>query len=309
VSLERAAGRVAHGRTWPALRRFWVARIARLYPAYWLSLLGLLVVHRLGRHPYPTLFRHHPLRSWAAESSMLQGYLGVPDLQGVYWTLAFELAFYGLVTVAFVLGVLRHSVGLAGLAVGGAVVLSVAGRTTHHHVPLGVANIATMFVGTVLWRVREGQVGRRTGWFAYAAGLLGIEVALAVQVGGRGVDTTTADVAGWRADALAWFAAYAVVGTVFALRDRWSPPRALVRVGLVSYSTYLVHPLVLDTWGVHRTSTAPVAVTILLTVVVSLTLAAVSYRWVERPSVALGRRLAGSPPRAEPAVPGGAGPA
>ncbi len=297
VSLERAAGRVAGGRTWPAVRRFWIARIARLYPAYWLSLLGLLVVHQLGRHPYPVPFRQHPVRSWAAELSMLQAYLGVPDLQGVYWTLAFELAFYGLITVAFVLGVLRHSVALAGLAIGGAVLLSVAGRSTHHHVPLGVANIATMFVGTVLWRVREGTVSHRSGWLVYAAGILGIEVALAVQVAGRGVDTSTPDVAGWRADALAWLAAYAVVGAVFALRDRWTPPRAIVRVGLVSYSAYLVHPLVLDTWGTHRAASAPVLVTILLTVVVTLALAAVSYRLVERPSVALGRRLAGSPAR------------
>ncbi|HVU71958.1 MAG TPA: acyltransferase [Mycobacteriales bacterium] len=276
VSLERAG----------TLRLFWMSRVLRLYPAYWLSLVGFLVVHRLGDHPYPPAFRLHKVRSWAGELTMLQAYLHIPNLQGVYWTLAFEMAFYFAISLLFLTKLLRHSVFLACGALGGAVALSVLGRATGHHVPLGVANIATMFVGTVLWRVRSGDVSERTGWRVYGLGFVACELVLIVQLAGKGVDTSTADATSLRPTAIAWLIAYGVVGGAFALRERLVVPRALVLAGLVSYSVYLMHPLVLDALG----RAGGVVGTVVLALAITLSAATVSYVVVERPSVRVGRR-------------------
>ena len=277
VSLERSG----------TLRLFWLSRVLRLYPAYWLSLVGFLVVHKLGDHPYPPAFRHHKARSWAGELTMVQAYVHIPNLQGVYWTLAFEMAFYVVISVLFVAKLLRHSVLLACAALGGALVLSVAGRLADHHVPLGVANIATMFVGTVLWRVRSGAVSARTGWRVLALGLVVCEAVLVVQLAGKGVDTSTADATSLRPVAVGWFIAYVLVGVTFAFRDRIAVPRVLVLAGLVSYSVYLLHPLVLDALG----RVGGVGGTVVLTLLITLAAATVSYRVVERPAVRLGRWL------------------
>jgi peptidoglycan/LPS O-acetylase OafA/YrhL len=154
-------------------------------------------------------------------------------------------------------------------------------------VPLGVANIATMFVGTALWRVRSGDVSPRTGWCVFGLGLFGCEAVLAVQLAGRGVDTSTADATSLRPVAVAWFIAYALVGVVFAVRDRLHVPRILVLTGLVSYSVYLLHPLVLDALrDVHG-----VLPNVALALAITLAAATVSYRLVERPAIRLGRAL------------------
>lgn len=69
---------------------FVVSRFARLFPAYWagvaLTSAGVILLgaDRLGQ-PGPVI---------AANLSMLQGFLYLPAVDGVYWSLTVELAFY-----------------------------------------------------------------------------------------------------------------------------------------------------------------------------------------------------------------------
>ncbi|MCQ0012140.1 acyltransferase family protein [Actinomadura madurae] len=81
-----------------------------------------------------------------------------------------------------------------------------------------------------------------------------------------------------------------------ALRNR-PMPRFLVWLGLISYSVYLLHPLVVqgiwhaagrDTWGLPVTVRAAWGVVLLATV---LTSAGLVHRFVERPAQNLGRRV------------------
>jgi peptidoglycan/LPS O-acetylase OafA/YrhL len=143
-----------------------------------------------------------------------------------------------------------------------------------------------MFVGTVLWRVRAGEVSARAGWRVYALGLVVCELVLVVQLAGKGVDTSTADATSLRPVAISWLIAYALVGVVFGVRDRLVVPRLFVWVGLVSYSVYLLHPLVLDALGRAGGAIGTVVAALAITVAA----ATVSYVLVERPAVRLGRR-------------------
>ncbi|WP_400191029.1 acyltransferase family protein [Hymenobacter sp. B81] len=77
-----------------SLRQFVTARITRLYPAFWLSCLltfaGLYLSGSLPANPAT-------LRQLVFNLTMLHEFLGYPSLNGVYWSLTYELTFCFLV--------------------------------------------------------------------------------------------------------------------------------------------------------------------------------------------------------------------
>jgi len=92
---------------------------------------------------------------------------------------------------------------------------------------------------------------------------------------------------------LAWvtaqLAAIVCFGVAYVLRAR--PVHLILRYfGRISYSTYLMHPFVLD--RVPRLS-SPI-LTLLVWVLALLLLASATYWWIERPLIAWGQRLTGS---------------
>jgi len=78
------------------------------------------------------------------------------------------------------------------------------------------------------------------------------------------------------------------------------PGRILSLLGLISYSLYLLHPIVrtVVSWLVHGTGLHPLGV-VLISVVVTLIVSWLSYKYVELPGIRLGRSWGG---RREPAA-------
>ncbi|RZL04608.1 MAG: acyltransferase, partial [Hymenobacter sp.] len=99
----------AQGKT---LGQFFTSRVTRLFPAYWVACTFTFVVVRLfGPAPHtpgwsPIL--DAPVHEYLVSMTMLQRFFGVPDLDGVYWTLSIELVFYFLVALLISFGWLRH---------------------------------------------------------------------------------------------------------------------------------------------------------------------------------------------------------
>ncbi|GAA2605170.1 hypothetical protein Adu01nite_36960 [Paractinoplanes durhamensis] len=100
------------------LRRFWVARAARLFPLY--LAVGVAVVLVLPVAPY---LKEHPAAGTIAHLTMLPQFSGYDLVTPVMWTLSFEMAFYLLVAGLFALGAHRASAPIA-------VVLAVAAVAT-----------------------------------------------------------------------------------------------------------------------------------------------------------------------------------
>jgi peptidoglycan/LPS O-acetylase OafA/YrhL len=158
----------------------------------------------------------------------------------------------------------------------------------------GLTILALMFTGTMLYRAEQGQISR------------GRAVTVAVGI------FTAAIVAGaWHIPAASpqnqaallqreWVMTVALAGLTFAvglaLRNL-SIPSVLAWLGLVSYSVYLLHPLLLDFYDSipFTHSRHPIGVQLAMTgafLAVLLVGCALTYHLVEAPMQRLGRRVA-----------------
>lgn len=81
-------------------RDFAFSRLSRLYPAYWAALTLMVVVEHFafGETPW--------IGGYAANLTMLQEFVGLPNLDGVFWSLTVEVAFYAIMAIIFTTGLL-----------------------------------------------------------------------------------------------------------------------------------------------------------------------------------------------------------
>ncbi len=83
---------------------FIVSRFSRLYPAYWASMILTVGLGLLWPLPGVKLSTAQVL----VNLTMLQEYVLVPNVAGVYWSLAVELLFYIYAAVLLAAGLWRH---------------------------------------------------------------------------------------------------------------------------------------------------------------------------------------------------------
>lgn len=72
---------------------FIVSRFARLFPAYWMAIALTLGIEHAGSVTQLYIPTHAAL----VNATMLQGFFFVPPVDGAYWTLTVELAFYACI--------------------------------------------------------------------------------------------------------------------------------------------------------------------------------------------------------------------
>jgi peptidoglycan/LPS O-acetylase OafA/YrhL len=153
--------------------------------------------------------------------------------------------------------------------------------------------LAWMFTGTVVYRAERGEITK-----AVAAATAGLVLVLTVASG-------VWNAAQWGGSQWvfqrSWAATYLLAAATFALAMvfwRRRAPRFLAWVGLVSYSAYLLHPLLLDVffgvpWTRDRDFTGAAGVALAAAFMACLLGCCwLAYRFIEAPAQRLGRRLA-----------------
>jgi len=312
------------------LRTFWIGRVFRLYPLY-LAVIGLMLVLT----PWIALRVDVPrdASAVAAHATMLMDVVGMGAVLNTMWTLSYEMVFYLVVCALFVAGVrdgrgwlpvlfalagVVAGVGLAGpplsgvwpvwvsaagFALGLACVLSGRGARpaavvmgvmalvlllSSSRVPwFGAAMLAFMFAGTAVHRWERGQ-GRL--WPVFVAGaMVALTPVWAISAGW------------WWVRPPVWILTIVLAALTFAgamaLRGR-RLPAVLVRLGVISYSLYLVHlPILLIAMrvlGEMRFAPWPGQLGVgVLVLGVLLPVSWLTYRYVELPMQRAGRRLSG----------------
>lgn len=266
-----------------SLREFWASRIFRLYPLYWVSLAAAFGLWVAGSFP-----TQHPMsvEDWLVNVTMLQSYAGSPDAIGLYWSLGYEMAFYVGISALFLFGLHRRSVALALLAGVGCVAAALAWEPLlGRPVSLGFFYLSTMLVGTVLYRAYSGLVRRRTALMCVAVVLIGGFALVYSALYGRDRPEELG-VASFTPMLASWIGAYVVFGMgLWVWRN--GAPRWLRGIGRISYSMYLTQALVF----VVIPATPHPLLSAALWVGGTIAVSALTYRLVERPAIALGRRV------------------
>jgi len=148
----------------------------------------------------------------------------------------------------------------------------------------GLVILAVMFLGTAVHRAEKQQISRRL-----ATGTAVVVIVCAVGSAYRFGDGGYFTRRGWIA---AFVLAVLTFGAALALRHR-RIPRPLTALGTISYSVYLVHPVllaVIDHILGRQQRDSPTLLAAFFLVL--LPLCALTHRYIEAPSQAWGRRYA-----------------
>lgn len=88
-----------------SLKGFVISRLVRLYPAFWACCSATFIVILLIGAPGFTA----SVKQYLVNMSMLNGFVGVPSIDGVYWSLFVEMKFYALVALVLLIGQIRRA--------------------------------------------------------------------------------------------------------------------------------------------------------------------------------------------------------
>lgn len=244
---------------WENVDQFLRSRFFRICPALWLSIAVAIVLQ--GGAPPATIL---------ADMTMTARPLGIPTLNGAYWTLSYELGFYIIASVLMIFGVLRNPrvVGILALL-------------ALYHASYGDNRFLyyACFAGGALLRMAERDRSART----WAVTVIMLLIAVALQHGtGMNSPPLFNDISRRLSTALPimLFAAAVIV------RPRAHP--ALVWLGSISYSIYLFQGVLIA--PLHPVAEVSPALFLILSWTGTIAVAALVYRYVEQPFIALGHR-------------------
>ncbi|MBT2387258.1 acyltransferase [Streptomyces sp. ISL-11] len=263
------------GRT---LGDFVVSRVSRIYPAYWFAIFLTAGVITL----WPQVRQLQSLDDMVTNLTMLQGGLGVWDVDGVYWTLFIELKFYVLFAVVVATGVTyRKCVLFCGVWT----VAAISAATVDNKIVdmWAMPLYAPYFIAGIAFYLMYRYRPTALLWGIVAMSLLLAEHHVARRV----ADNTTRPIPSWPASLIivVAFALMALIALGAFNRIQW---RWLSTAGALTYPVYLIHQYIGMTviYGLRDRVPAPLLVSGLI--VVMLFAAWLLHRYVERP---LGKRL------------------
>jgi len=290
--------RSLNGNIMEGSKKFLIRRLLRLYPAFWVSIvLGLFSIWWLFDKPF----------NWAiidANITMLPELFGEPPIIGLYWTLETELVFYVLCWLLFVNRILSNPLVLFLISALLAVFFVIAKlffmppelRSSLKVMPY---NLAIMFWGgffrywyddkkaCIILTARKVRIQ----WLFYGLTMIVLTPALVALVKGFAEQNDTLIRLG--SSYILGLSAFITGTLIFKIKNRF-----MVWTGTISYSLYLVHPVIFYSLFWYLKNRAPywlmtfhLSVYIVFTMVFSMILSAIIYYLVEKPAIDYAHKL------------------
>ncbi len=277
------------------IKAFWTSRFYRLFPPYWVSLAAIALVWAAGLIWHPALTKK-VLVQWVVNLTMLQGFVKMPDINPVAWTLGIEMAFYGAITLAFIQGYLRKSwaisITLLSLLLVASIVLP---WVAHIRFPAGAAAVGgSIIAGLALFRHFNGEIKKVE---ALAITLLCLLVTVLSSLVNYSATRSTTDIL--QPTQLAAISSvvtgYAFFLGALVLKDA-KFPQPVLWFGKVSYSLYLFHPIA----GMIVPESLNPMVRVVPELGLSILFAWLGFRYIETPCMAMMKRVVSRREKAEP---------
>ncbi|MGH9344926.1 MAG: acyltransferase family protein [Terriglobia bacterium] len=261
-----------------SIARFFARRFVRLDIPYWVNIAVTVVLggvlYRFGGQ-----FHHYTNDQIIASLLYLQGILGLPEINQVYWTLCFEIQFYlALVLVLWLAQRFRSGPAsrIFQWAIVGSILVSV----------LFGANVLPAPRGLMFPYWWAFALGAMTCWWraGYVPGRM-LAAAFLVLTASPFFNQVT-----WRITAVVT-AALLVLATRRNSMGKWLGGRIAQFFGRISYSLYLFHALI--GWEAQTFADRYVGQyeALAFGIAVSVVSAWVAYALVERPAVNLSHRI------------------
>jgi peptidoglycan/LPS O-acetylase OafA/YrhL len=272
LSLEKTAN----------LKLFWIHRALRIYPLYLLIFFTTFAVQDGGLIRSMKGF----VSDFGASLLFIQEYLKTENFVGGSWTLSLEMVWYVVVAILFFLSLHKKT----NLLFGASVLASIAAEiccAAGLHLPMGrLSMLICCVLGLICYRFSRGEIAKMQ--FAALSGILIGIIGLNLLVGER-LFPSAHPTASFRMASDSWMIAGVIFFIPFLTRGSsvWGHS-FLSFLGRVSYSIYLLHPVVLTLLSrVHVRGVPLIVSTFALTIAGS----AVTYRFVELPPIQFGQRL------------------
>lgn len=270
------------------LKAFWISRIFRLYPLYWLCLAVIISLFSIGAYiPSEKFISELPL-SAIANLTMLQAFLGYDHASGVFWSLGYEMIFYFAVTALFIAKRIKQT-ELALFVLATLCVLNpLATRfILHKGSHLGASfHLFTMFFGTLVYRWFNNEISQKRFFYWCAIAITLILVVNSIGLLGT-KEAADGGVRRFLPMTAAWITAYVLFGIFLAFRNSSKIGFAEL-AGRYSYSLYLIHPIVIGL-GFQTGNTW---LTALSWFCATATISFVTFNAIEQPSIGVGKRIA-----------------
>lgn len=262
---------------------FVIGRIFRIYPAYWLScILAYLFFLSSGVQISLDFF--------ILNFAMLQKLFNQPDLLPVYWTLSYEILFYIACAGLYYAGVLYNKYIILAVAAIGVIypLLSTSWFGQQSGLISGLLLFPFSFMALGI-AFRLQRMKNRQEFKVYIAGIS--LIVLMFDAGKAFIFDGGSDFDSYFRVLTADFLSIIIFSTAHKIKI--INMKILLDVGVWSYSLYLLHQIFIDmmTPVLLSGSIFQRFIISLLMMAFSISAAILSYKYIERPSIALGRRL------------------
>ena len=251
---------------------FVVSRFSRLYPGYWLGVALTFTIVSIWSLPN----REVALLDAIVNLTMFQEFFGIPNVDGVYWTLAVELKFYVAMLAIYSLGQLQKAEWILFALIAA----NVAQATKVIDLPEWIVtlfmfeHIAFFVMGMAFYKLCNHC---RHAWMQHSLIWLALASMLSVS-------------------SLRHFAVYSLMVISFYLiafgKLRWLAVKPLMSLGAVSYALYLIHQnigyvIIREVYAQGGSGYVGVG----LAISASLLIAFMVTYWLEKPALAFIRNI------------------
>ncbi|MGH4497688.1 acyltransferase family protein [Klebsiella pneumoniae] len=254
---------------------FWISRFFRLYPMYWVSIaLAIFILNR------------NNIIDIAFNITMFQSLFGVTDMIGVYWTLIIEMLFYIYCSAMFFFGLLdvrKYVLTSYFIMIASALLFSAVKFILNKNLPIAIPLLfSVMFIGYTIKLNEKGITSKKD--------IMALIISFIVFI-------PFISYLGYSDEKIAPPALYImsyIIGIFsFILLFRVNITNKITpRLGEISYSTYLIHPIVMSiVFSSANIGNVDKWILFIAYMAIVYFMSEVFFRYIEIPFISLGKKV------------------